>query len=140
MGLGPVALSVRSITLVLASGEVRQASPQENSELFYAAIGGYGAIGIIAEAELELVPNTRVQRGSVKMETKNYPAWFDVNVRGRKEITFHNADLYPPLYTRARRYLDRDRPAGRQAAPAAAEPRLPGRAVFPVVGVRIAVW
>lgn len=102
MGLGPVVLSVRSITLVLASGEVREASPQQNSELFYAAIGGYGAIGIIAEAELELVPNTRVQRNSVKMATKDYPAWFDVNVRGRKEITFHNADLYPPLYNRAR--------------------------------------
>jgi FAD/FMN-containing dehydrogenase len=102
IGLGPVVLSVRSIVLVLASGETRSASPEENADLFYAAIGGYGAIGIIAEAELELVPNTRVVRRSVKLATNAYPAWFDANVRGRADAVFHNADLYPPHYTRAR--------------------------------------
>jgi FAD/FMN-containing dehydrogenase len=113
MGLGPVVLSVRSILLVLANGETRHASPHENSELFYAAIGGYGAIGIIAEAELELVPNTRVERRSVKMPTADYLAWFDANVRGRSEAVFHNADLYPPHYTRARTvtWFETDLPA-----------------------------
>jgi len=102
MGLGPVVLSVRGITLVLADGALAHASPEENSELFYAAIGGYGAIGIIAEVELELVPNTRVERRSMKMRTADYLGWFDANVRGRKQAVFHNADLYPPHYTRAR--------------------------------------
>jgi FAD/FMN-containing dehydrogenase/SAM-dependent methyltransferase len=102
MGLGPVVLSVRSIVLVLANGDICHASADQNSEIFYAAIGGYGAIGIIAEAELELVPNTRVERTNVKMRTCDYPSWFDANVRGRKETVFHNADLYPPNYTRAR--------------------------------------
>jgi FAD/FMN-containing dehydrogenase/SAM-dependent methyltransferase len=102
MGLGPVVLSVRSIVLVLAGGEIRHASPTENSELFYAAIGGYGAIGIIAEAELDLVPNTRVERRHVKMRAADYLSWFDANVRGRSKAIFHNADLYPPHYTRTR--------------------------------------
>jgi FAD/FMN-containing dehydrogenase/SAM-dependent methyltransferase len=102
MGMGPVVLSVRGIVLVLASGEIRHASPSENSELFYAAIGGYGAIGIIAEVELDLVSNTRVERRHVKMRTADYLKWFDSNVRGRGDAIFHNADLYPPHYTRAR--------------------------------------
>lgn len=102
IGLGPVVLSVRSIVLVLASGETRTASPHDNADLFYAAIGGYGAIGIIAEVELDLVPNTRVARHNVKLATRNYPAWFDAHVRGRSDAVFHNADLYPPHYTRAR--------------------------------------
>jgi FAD/FMN-containing dehydrogenase/SAM-dependent methyltransferase len=102
IGLGPVVLSVRSIVLVLANGETRSASPFDNSELFYAAIGGYGAIGIIAEVELELVPNTRIARSNVKIATADYPAWFDANVRGRQDAVFHNADLYPPHYTRTR--------------------------------------
>lgn len=102
IGLGPVVLSVRRIVLVLASGETRVASPHENADLFYAAIGGYGAIGIIAEAELELVPNTRVARHNVKLATSSYPAWFDARVRSRPDAVFHNADLYPPHYTRAR--------------------------------------
>jgi FAD/FMN-containing dehydrogenase/SAM-dependent methyltransferase len=113
IGLGPVVLSVRSIELVLVSGEVKHASPSENTELFYAAIGGYGAIGIIAEVEFDLVENTRIERRQVKMPTANYLSWFDANVRERDEAVFHNADLYPPQYTRARAvsWFKTDRPA-----------------------------
>jgi FAD/FMN-containing dehydrogenase/SAM-dependent methyltransferase len=102
IGLGPVVLSVRSIELVLASGDVRRAGPEENAELFYAAIGAYGAVGIIAEVELDLVANTRVERRHKKLPTAEYLAWFDANVRERDDAAFHNADLYPPHYTRAR--------------------------------------
>ncbi len=102
IGLGPVALSVRNIALVLASGELKNASPAENPELFYAAIGGYGAIGIIAEVELDLVDNVRVERRQLKMATSSYLDWFKANVRERADAIFHNADLYPPDYTRAR--------------------------------------
>lgn len=102
MGLGPVVLSVRSILLVLADGSCKTASPSENAELFYAAIGGYGAIGIIAEVELDLVENVRVERTHVKMATRDYLAWFKSKVREHADAVFHNADLYPPHYQRAR--------------------------------------
>lgn len=113
MGLGPVILSVRAITLVLSNGETKQASPTENAGLFYAVIGGYGAIGIIAEAELDLVPNVRVERRQTKMRTMDYLLWFKASVRGRAEAIFHNADLYPPHYTRARAvsWFETDKPA-----------------------------
>jgi FAD/FMN-containing dehydrogenase len=93
MGLGPVVLSVRAITLVLADGEVVEATRTLNTRLFNASIGGYGGIGIIVEAELELVPNTRVMRSDKKMDTVEYRAWFDANVRGREDVIFHNFDL-----------------------------------------------
>src|SRR5471032_1278103 len=102
MGLGPVVLSVRAIRLVLANGEVVDASPTENTTLFNAAIGGYGGVGIITEAELDLVPNTRVKRSDRTMRTAEYKAWFDTNVRRRQDVIFHNFDLYPPRYTRGR--------------------------------------
>src|SRR4029434_10204641 len=54
MGLRPLVPSGSEIRMVLASGAVVDASPTLNSELFYAAIGGYGAIGVIVEALLEL--------------------------------------------------------------------------------------
>lgn len=113
MGLGPVVMSVSAIVLVLADGSVQQASPGHNAELFYAAIGGYGAIGIIAEAELQLVDNVRVERRHRKMTTRDYLGWFDAQVHGRPEAVFHNADLYPPHYTRARAvtWVETDRPA-----------------------------
>lgn len=102
MGLGPVVLSVRNIALVLIDGKIVQASPDQNSELFYAAIGGYGAIGIIAEVELDLVENTKVERQQIKMQTADYLEWFTNNIRGKNEVVFHNADLYPLHFSKAR--------------------------------------
>lgn len=102
MGLGPVVLSVRAMTLVLASGAVIEASPTSEAGLFYAAIGGYGAIGIITEVELSLVPNIRVERQQKKMPTSDYWSWFDANVRHHPGAVFHNMDLYPPHYESGR--------------------------------------
>lgn len=102
MGLGPVVLSVRTITLVLANGEVIEASRTQNAVLFNAAIGGYGGVGIIVEAELVLARNTRVARSDKKMNAAQYKAWFDANVRSHEDVVFHNFDLYPPYYTHGR--------------------------------------
>jgi FAD/FMN-containing dehydrogenase len=49
--------SVRSLRMMLASGEVVTASRTENAELFRHAVGGYGLFGVILEAELDVVPN-----------------------------------------------------------------------------------
>jgi len=102
MGLGPLILSVRAIALVLPSGELVEASPSQNAELFYGAVGGYGGIGVIVEVELDLVPNTRVERLSITMPTSAYLEFFRNRVRGARAAVFHNADLYPPHYRRAR--------------------------------------
>lgn len=102
IGLGPLILSVRSIALVLASGELVEASPTHNAELFYGAIGGYGGLGVIVEAELELAENTRVERLSVKLPVGEYATHFRKLVRDSRETVFHNADLYPPHYSTVR--------------------------------------
>jgi FAD/FMN-containing dehydrogenase len=102
IGLGPVILSVRSLMLVLMSGERVDASPTVNSELFYAAIGGYGAIGIIVEVELKLAENTRVERIAAKLPMEKYTRHFRENIRTNSRTVFHNADLYPPNFRRLR--------------------------------------
>lgn len=128
MGLGPVVLSVRSILLVLADGTAKHASPGENQQLFYAAIGGYGAIGIISEVELELVENARVERSNRKMATRDYLAWFKAQVREDPDAIFHNADLYPPHYSAARAVTWR-----RTERPATTSSRLqPLRRLYPL--------
>ncbi len=102
IGLGPLILSVRAITLVLADGERIDATPTHNSELFYGAIGGYGGLGVIVEAELQLADNVRVQRDHACMPTSRYADYFREHVRNDADTVFHNADLYPPAYDRAR--------------------------------------
>lgn len=100
IGLGPLALSIRSLLVMLHDGELVKTSPDEKPELFYSIVGCYGAVGIIVEAELELVENTRVERSRQKVSTANYPEYFKEHVRNNPDAVFHNADLYPPDYTR----------------------------------------
>jgi FAD/FMN-containing dehydrogenase/uncharacterized membrane protein YhaH (DUF805 family)/SAM-dependent methyltransferase len=102
MGLGPLILSVRAIRVVLMSGEVVEATPTENAEIFYGAIGGYGGLGVIVEAELQLAENTRVELVTRKLKTRDYVLHFRSQVRNRPEALFHNGDLYAPHYATVR--------------------------------------
>ena len=99
MGEGPIIRSVKSIKVVLADGSIVNASPDENSEVFYGVIGGYGGLGVIAEATLELVPNVKVSRETDYMTIEQYASFFKENVKNNLSIVFHNADIYPPDYT-----------------------------------------
>lgn len=102
VGLGPLILSVKEIRVVLADGSVVTASATTNSEIFFGAIGGYGALGVIVEAELALTANERVERTHVKLKTEDYPQYFKQHVRTAPKAVFHNADLYAPHYETAR--------------------------------------
>jgi len=97
----------------MADGEVVEASPTHNSEIFFAVIGGYGGIAILSEIELSLADNLRVERIDQKMATKDYVPHFFDNIRSRPDAVFHNADLYPPHYERARSvtWIATDKPA-----------------------------
>ncbi len=98
IGQGPIIKSVKSIKVVTADGELKTASPTENRELFYGAIGGYGGLGVIVEATLDLADNVNVERSVVKMPRADYAKFFDENIKGNKDVVFHNGDFYPPDY------------------------------------------
>jgi FAD/FMN-containing dehydrogenase/uncharacterized membrane protein YhaH (DUF805 family)/SAM-dependent methyltransferase len=102
MGLGPIILSVRSLQIALANGELIRCSREEHPELFFGVVGGYGALGVIVEVELDLEENTRVQRDSSILDSTDYLSFFRQNVRASKDAVFHNADLYPPHFSRLR--------------------------------------
>jgi len=128
VGLGPLILSVRAIRLVLMSGQVVEAGPVQNPELFYGAIGGYGGIGVIVEAELDLAENKRVERVAVKLPAREYLGYFRKHVRDAPGAVFHNGDLYAPHYTtvRAVTWFETDKPV---TAPYRLQPH---RASFPL--------
>jgi FAD/FMN-containing dehydrogenase len=112
IGMGPLVLSVKSIRVVLADGTVVNASPTERSEVFYGAIGGYGSLGVIAEATLQLTDNVHVERHSEVMPLSRYWQFFDTTVRHNPAVVFHNADIYPNAYdtVRVTSYLKTDKP------------------------------
>jgi FAD/FMN-containing dehydrogenase/uncharacterized membrane protein YhaH (DUF805 family) len=102
VGLGPVILSVRWIRVLLMDGSLVKASATENSEVFYGSIGCYNAIGIIVEAELDLAENVAVKLTQKKIPRRDYPQYFRESVRDNPEAVFHNADMYPPDFSRLR--------------------------------------
>jgi len=54
--VGTLGNHVAEIEVVLADGERRRCSPQQDSELFWATVGGMGLTGIITEVSLQLIP------------------------------------------------------------------------------------
>jgi FAD/FMN-containing dehydrogenase len=117
VGLGPLVLSVRSIKIVLHDGELVCASRAEQPEIFFGAIGGYGALGVVVEVELELAENKRVKRVHRVMPLADYGSYFKDAVRGHPKAVFHNADLYAPHYAtvRAVTWEETDEPASTAA-------------------------
>lgn len=72
----PIASSVESFRLLLASGEIVRCSRTENRELFSLALGGYGLFGVMLEADLRVVPNDYYVAEAHPVAPKDYvPAY-----------------------------------------------------------------
>jgi FAD/FMN-containing dehydrogenase len=98
VGHGPIVSSVRALQIVMADGEVLDASPTQQNEIFYAAIGGYGGVGVITEVELALDENFRIERVSSNVPLEGYVSWFKQTLASDSAVLLHNADLVPPHF------------------------------------------
>lgn len=97
---GPMGHSVRALQLVLADGRVVEVGPTREPQLFAAAVGGFGAIGVITEVELELAANTRIERSVAEVPLEAYAEFFQHQVVRDPAAVLHNADLMPPDFDR----------------------------------------
>ena len=96
VGRGPLVNSVRAVQLVTADSQVLELSRSENAELFRAVFGGYGALGVVSEVELDLDANTRMERIVQSVPLQDYPRFFRETVLADPNMVMHNADLIPP--------------------------------------------
>jgi FAD/FMN-containing dehydrogenase len=102
IGHGPIISSVLELKIITASGKIIKANRKVNHDIFNATIGGYGGIGVIAEATIKLADNVKVERSNELLEAEDYNTYFDSNIKSDKEIIFQNGDLYPPNYDQIR--------------------------------------
>lgn len=78
--------TVRSFRLLNASGEISNVSRTENPELFKLVIGGYGLFGVILDVDIELTTNDIYEQKSVVMDYKDFPEYFQKNIKGDPEV------------------------------------------------------
>lgn len=102
IGLGPVILSVKSLDVITADGNLTTVSKTQNPSLFFACVGCYNALAVIATVEFELADNLPVKRLQKKMVRHGYKQFFFDNVRENESVVFHNGDIYPPYYKNTR--------------------------------------
>jgi FAD/FMN-containing dehydrogenase len=98
IGHGPIVSSVQEIKIITASGEIITANRNKNQDVFAAAIGGYGGIGVIAEVTLQLADNVKVERQTQRVHANAYNDFFNGTIKNNKDIIFQNGDLYPPNF------------------------------------------
>ena len=78
---GPMGSTVRGLRMVLADGSLVTASRRENPDLFAAAMGGYGLIGLIAEMEVDVAPNMLLEPSFREMRAADFAGAFVEAVR-----------------------------------------------------------
>jgi FAD/FMN-containing dehydrogenase len=99
---GPVAPTVRSLRIMLSSGEVLRASPTENAEVFRHALGGYGLFGVILDADLDVVPNEVYSRTASYIDYKEFPRYYRANIENKKDVglAFSRLSVAPQSFLR----------------------------------------
>jgi FAD/FMN-containing dehydrogenase len=76
MPFGPMGSTVRSVQMMLADGSLVTTSRSENADLFSAAMGGYGLVGMITELEVEAVPNQLLEPRFQTMPASDFATAF----------------------------------------------------------------
>jgi FAD/FMN-containing dehydrogenase len=99
---GPIAPTVRSMRIMLANGDVVNASPRENADLFRHVLGGYGLFGVILDADLDLVDNEMYARKAVYLDYKDFPEYYRSQVENNNEIglVFGRLSVAPKSFLR----------------------------------------
>jgi FAD/FMN-containing dehydrogenase len=93
MPYGPMGSTVRSVRMVLADGSLVTASRSENADLFGAAMGGYGLIGLITELEVEAVPNQLVEPTFQTMPAQDFAAAFVATAAGEVPMGYGRLNI-----------------------------------------------
>ncbi|MGH8047836.1 MAG: FAD-binding oxidoreductase [Chthoniobacterales bacterium] len=82
----PIASTVDSFRLLAADGSIKRCSRTENAELFSLALGGYGLIGVILEADLRVVPNEFYRAEAHRVKPADYNRVYHELTRDRTDI------------------------------------------------------
>lgn len=93
MPFGPMGSTVRSVQMVLADGSLVTASRTENADIFAAAMGGYGLIGLITELEVEAVRNQLLEPAFQTMPAADFASAFTAVADGSIPMAYGRLNI-----------------------------------------------
>jgi FAD/FMN-containing dehydrogenase len=108
-GLGPLSRShgfssdyIRAFTVITPSGELVEASAEQNADLFWALRGGKGGFGLVTEVRLELVPLASLYAGALVFAEEHIEtavrAWLDYTLTAQDDVTTSVSIIrFPPV-------------------------------------------
>ncbi|MGE7767351.1 FAD-binding protein [Peribacillus sp. NPDC096540] len=85
--------TVDSFRLLNAKGDILTVSRDENSELFYAVIGGYGLFGVILDVTLHLTDDELYQIKTKSLQYDEYISYFKRDVLQNDDVKMHLARI-----------------------------------------------
>jgi decaprenylphospho-beta-D-ribofuranose 2-oxidase len=83
-----LAAHVTSLELMLATGEIRRCTREENADLFHATVGGMGLTGVVLELELKLKPIPSAWIDGELVRTANLDQAFDAFERADQQYDY----------------------------------------------------
>ncbi|WP_370221664.1 FAD-binding protein [Cytobacillus sp.] len=87
---GPMASTVKEMTLLIPTGEIKTVTRNDSEEWLKYVLGGYGLFGVILEVTLELTDNDVYTIHTEELKTKEYEEYF-ANVLKKDHIAMHYA-------------------------------------------------
>lgn len=90
--------TVKSLQIVTADGNLITADRNDHSDLFKAAIGGYGLLGVITQVTLQLTDNIPLERKTKTCLLENFDFIFFNTITTDPSVVFYNTDLFPKAY------------------------------------------
>lgn len=102
VGAGPLVRSVRALKVALHDGRIVACSRDENDVLFFGVVGGYGGLGVVVEAELDLAAGACLRREDRVLPLDAWVAHFRDTVRDDPKAVLHEARLYAPRFATVR--------------------------------------
>ncbi len=90
---GSLISTVNSFRLLTADGEILTVSREQNEELFYLALGGYGLFGVILDVELQLMYDELYEMTTEKLVYTEYSDYFREEVLDNQQAKMHLARI-----------------------------------------------
>jgi FAD/FMN-containing dehydrogenase len=99
---GIVAPTVLSLRIMLADGNIKNASRTENPELFRLVLGGYGLFGVILEADIQVVDNEVYALETKELDYRDFPKYFSTHVADNDGVglVYGRLSISPTSYLR----------------------------------------